>query len=1571
MIFSFSTVFAINYLTAETSDSIYWEVKDYKDVTGGVAPTEEVPDGYLFAGWFTDESCDKETALGQGEHADIAYAKYVPKEILGLKAQINNELWTNDGFENDDAGGAIRFVTSVDSLDYAQVGFIIQKEGSNNPITGQSNQVYTQLFANVGDSNSGYTDKYKPSELFHEKSQFFMTWTIRKIPSQNYGTKIYVTPFWETLDGTIVKASLDESLSYRTVNRLRSWEYVFVDDSGNDGTGAGILDKPYKTLEKALTEMSENKKFQIENGESDAKVGMNGIVYVKETLKPDSETDGIFEWYEHDLDVTIKGYGESCEVDFSKISDMKAESGTQIPDLIVGDDVTFANMTLKFYGVSLETGKAGRVFANGHQFEIAEDVKSYNPYTTIHGGGYSNKNVAETNVTILAGTYRAIYGGGCYDEVTGDTHITLRNTTVYSKSKEDARVHGGSNKGTVHGDTWVKIGAGFNKDVSLDYEDHSHYSAIYGGGYSSGDNVMAVVEGNTHVLFEEKAVDAKVEYVYGGGAKNSTVVKTCNVEFKAGEALSIVGGSYQNGNNSHTFVKMTNGKVMQIFGGNHPVAIESDKDSDKVTEPGTAGNTNVQVLGGTVTRRIYGGCYNDYEEKILVSGTWKSDNAVSGKINVTIGPEAALNQNYKKNGVGADNSICAISRRESNSDTETGIMVVYTENSGSYTKGFKDDHGIFAKGIQYTNYLVTVEEGGTVIAENGVLQIEPTQEDNYVTVTDVTNGFALCAFQGAGEYSLSELTGTDYKEIKVTFGSTEPNESDFAVRNELNGNTSYYASLEDAIAAAEDGTKVVVMGTVKVNSTITVSKSITLTGEDEADITSGEEVTENLFKVEAGTFKIQGTSERQITIDGNKGNLYRNARAIRIESGAACEMDYVTIQDFSYAGSAGAISCGGTLNSRNCIFEGNTATSGTGGAIYASGKVDLESCTFTSNEANTGGGAIHILTSGRVTSRNCTFSRNVMNSTNDSGNGGVIFCEGTYDDTNSSYIENRSTRNAGVIYTTGASAKVTLTGDGENAMFQGNIATLNGNVSYINTGSQVSITGYKFEGDDQKVFIVGTLIFDDIPGAILEKRSAGTLKVAGTANADKITVTPYTYEAGIVILTKDEDVENDVFKAACANIKVTPNGNKDWYISQAGKLAYGDAYVEGYYGTLDDVITTALEKTGDVEVNVLRDATLTKAVIVKGVNLTIKNESGCDVVINRSSNVLIFSVGASASLTLGTIDEKEEGTFAIDDATIGTTTTRIVDNYGTFTLGRNATIQNVTNNQWGSVMITRDGSVTDLYGNVKDNTCEAASGGAILQHGTSGTGKLTIHEGNYSGNKSTMATNAKGDAGGFGSVVRVYAGTLNIQGGTFSDNSTASRGGVLYIASGTTVNILGGTFKGNKAAQGGAIYCEGTLMVKNAIFDENQATGQGGAIYIGGNVTTSEKCTFKYNKASGNGGAINCYTGEYIDKNSSFIENEGAKGGALIVMSDGTATLTGIDENAKFSNNKADNLTIGGTAILVNTKNRVQVTGYTFEGDKTKQTIHLNGASFTIHHKNLNGDFEFTATDGGTDTPME
>jgi hypothetical protein len=83
LLLTFSIILSSNASDGDTTsatDLSYYKVKHYEDITN-YRNNPETIEGYLFAGWFKDESCAASTYLKSSDPSGPAYAKYVPKEL--------------------------------------------------------------------------------------------------------------------------------------------------------------------------------------------------------------------------------------------------------------------------------------------------------------------------------------------------------------------------------------------------------------------------------------------------------------------------------------------------------------------------------------------------------------------------------------------------------------------------------------------------------------------------------------------------------------------------------------------------------------------------------------------------------------------------------------------------------------------------------------------------------------------------------------------------------------------------------------------------------------------------------------------------------------------------------------------------------------------------------------------------------------------------------------------------------------------------------------------------------------------------------------------------------------------------------------------------------------------------------------------------------------------------------------------------------------------------------------------------------------------------------------------------
>lgn len=182
------------------------EFATYREGSEFTAPAY---DGYLFAGWFYDELGREPVQSKTRTTERTVYAKFVPENVLTVKAQISSNLL--DDNTRDDGSGSIRFVTTVDTLRYKKAGFQISYDkgdgrGVQNPKL-YSNTVYTRLYAVIGDATGGSIE-YDPTE-FGQTSTYFKACTVRNIDASLYDMELTVTPFWITLDGTEVRGETE------------------------------------------------------------------------------------------------------------------------------------------------------------------------------------------------------------------------------------------------------------------------------------------------------------------------------------------------------------------------------------------------------------------------------------------------------------------------------------------------------------------------------------------------------------------------------------------------------------------------------------------------------------------------------------------------------------------------------------------------------------------------------------------------------------------------------------------------------------------------------------------------------------------------------------------------------------------------------------------------------------------------------------------------------------------------------------------------------------------------------------------------------------------------------------------------------------------------------------------------------------------------------------------------------------------------------------------------------------------------------------------------------------------
>lgn len=319
----------------------------------------------------------------------------------------------------------------------------------------------------------------------------------------------------------------------------------------------------------------------------------NGIIWVEDTVTVPAD----FEWEERDYQITITGSGA---LDF--IIEDDADGNAVYRMLVLGDDVTFDAVGLTFREGESQA-LTDIVYANGHKLVVEDDV-TMTGTINLYGGG-NRTDVESTDVTLMNGNYRRVFGGSYAGKVNGDTNLYIGGTV----------------------------------NTNADVASHSHGYDIYGGGdayrnteveaYNVLSGTTSTVAGCANITFTD---EAKANYLIGG-CRGTGSVGTTEVSFEGGQVMTLFGGNDTSTSINGTYVKVTGGIIEQLFGAN-----QNSTSGVTMTE-----GVTIDLLGGKITRRVYGGCYNDYSDT-----GWETNICyVMGNINLNISSDVDISLDAK------------------------------------------------------------------------------------------------------------------------------------------------------------------------------------------------------------------------------------------------------------------------------------------------------------------------------------------------------------------------------------------------------------------------------------------------------------------------------------------------------------------------------------------------------------------------------------------------------------------------------------------------------------------------------------------------------------------------------------------------------------------------------------------------------------------------------------------------------------------------------------------------------------------------------------------------------------
>ena len=549
----------------------------------------------------------------------------------------------------------------------------------------------------------------------------------------------------------------------------------------------------------------------------------------------------------------------------------------------------------------------------------------------------------------------------------------------------------------------------------------------------------------------------------------------------------------------------------------------------------------------------------------------------------------------------------------------------------------------------------------------------------------------------------------------------------------------------------------------------------------------------------------------------------------------------------------------GTLTISGTTLDGNKS-SYYGGTIMAGGAtVIIKDTSVISGSIGKTGSAIYLRDTCNTTIENSTIKENLGG-----GTGTIYLNSGRLEMKNVTATGNQAT-NGAVIYASGASAQVTVTG----GTYRGNSADA-GAAIYNNKGV-VTVNGATFTENSANL---GGAIYigqgtTTVENSTFHKNTAVKTASGSSGNGGAISMGSGTLTGTGTNVFTENTAENH--GGAIYVSYVTVNS-----VQQGGVLNMTGGTFEGNSAPCGGAISS--RTAGSV--------TLTGTLL--------KNNAAT----------------ASSTNSQGGAIYTNNGTLTLSGVTLDSNTTNyygaaVYSSDSVFTATNNCVVQNNTGITgaalWLSIPEGQTATITDmtLYKNLRN---AGSANGTIY---AKGNGTLAISGLTASENESTN-----------GGVLFTSGNlTITLKDSVISDNTALTVGGVVAYRGGKTMEISGCTITGNTAPNGGVIEASGTgtLTVKSSTLEGNSATKYGGAIYVSGTgkVVVSDDTVVKDNTATAGGavyldlGATATITGSTFDGNEATANEGGAIMVADTTETDPQAQTKLVMSGTTLKNNKA------------------------------------------------------------------
>ena len=308
------------YVAVPKASTIITKEQESEKVASVVVNSEDATYGtyaeYLFAGWLKQDAETEEYVAAT--EADATFAKFVNRDTLSVKLQIASNAVTDED-ENKtkiNADSAIRFISSVDSLDYSEVGFKISYENEANPgevITKSysSNMVFEKIASTMYEGENKKDYSFSPKVVGTDSEYFFTAkWAVA---SEQADKDYTVQAYWKTFDGTTVygdarkvcvadngltkinmpvNAQLDSEKTYTATGNNLEVTNVEVLTTGANCSSVRL------TITGSVIDLPSATKITLNDGTSNVATGVYRNYYTTHVIEGSTAINADTTWYE-------------------------------------------------------------------------------------------------------------------------------------------------------------------------------------------------------------------------------------------------------------------------------------------------------------------------------------------------------------------------------------------------------------------------------------------------------------------------------------------------------------------------------------------------------------------------------------------------------------------------------------------------------------------------------------------------------------------------------------------------------------------------------------------------------------------------------------------------------------------------------------------------------------------------------------------------------------------------------------------------------------------------------------------------------------------------------------------------------------------------------------------------------------------------------------------------------------------------------------------------------------------------------------------------------------------------